>query len=186
MTVIFFRYIRNNLNSRGAHFKITHYAGYLVCTTWLRLFLHIPKKFYCHSLINTKDIIHLFPSGKPSGEIWFSSVNKFSYLPFEREINVLFHYHDYCNYHYCILAIETFDCFRKCDVSCYKSSCIPTCYIVSPHEHRRVPPRAFSLENLMRNQNRVIFLSEFSPDSSEFVSSTTFQNGREKVMIVTI
>ena len=52
MTEIFFRYIRNSLNFRGAHFKISHYAGYLLCTTWLRLFLHIPKKYCGHYLNN--------------------------------------------------------------------------------------------------------------------------------------
>jgi hypothetical protein len=42
----FVRFIRNNLNQ-----VIHSYAGYTVCTTWLRLFLHEPNKNCDQSLI---------------------------------------------------------------------------------------------------------------------------------------
>ena len=43
---LFVRFIRNNLN------QVVHTAGYTVCTTWLRLFLHEPNKNCNQSLID--------------------------------------------------------------------------------------------------------------------------------------
>ena len=52
-----FRPIWNNLNVHDAHFQITCYAGYLVYTTRLRLFLHRPKK---NTMYNSYSLSNVF------------------------------------------------------------------------------------------------------------------------------
>ena len=56
---LFVRFIRNNLN-QVVHPCVTRYAGYMVCTTWLRLFLHEPNK-NCDQSLNSLNMQYLKP-----------------------------------------------------------------------------------------------------------------------------